>query len=61
MIKAIKNLGVRFFLQQAMKARTGSTDIDYFYTSLPSAARKGAVWSTIRPSRFTPERIPDTN
>ena len=40
-----------------MKAQRGSTYIDYFYTSLTSAAGEGTGWSS-RPGRFTPGKVP---
>ena len=35
------NVGVKFSLQQAMKAQGGRTNIDYFYTSLTLQQEKG--------------------
>ena len=41
-----------------MKAQRGSTNINYFYTSLTLAAREGAGSSTTRPGRFIPGKDP---
>jgi hypothetical protein len=41
-----------------MKAQRGSTNIDYFYTSLTLAASEGAGWSKTRPGRFIPGKDP---